>query len=674
MSIAFITEDPVGKGYDAQLARNVRTRQEQERQGVDAALRAGIGDMLAQPTAAPSQTSTPSDYIAPLSQGSTGTAAPPQRIDTSDATQDDYAVRTALAEDGASPEGMAGVLHVIRNRLASGKWGGDVGSVVLAPSQFSPWNPGSTNDPRRFDVNSPQYQAALARWQAIKAGQEQDPTGGALHFANPAASTASWVQPAVQSGKFVRVGNHHFFQGLDVGVPQAPGSAMPDYAGTVVSSAMPAAAPAQGARPRFDYEPIIQRLAATPGGGRAALPLLNQANRTDIAMGRRSDQYAKLVGQALLNGNVQAAQYYGQLSGIQLPPQLLADAGAMKRTGVALRLTTQFYAGDPARAQAFAQAYVRTGSIDQAFAVAGPPADKPQISLQWLRDGEREALYGVNTRTGTAAPITMAPGQPAAPNAAAPAGNSPPPAPPGQVQPPGAMPPGSPYGTNNPNAGAPVGGYSAPQPGQPITRDAKPVGRGGIGRASVWEQKVKAMKDAGMSDQEIGAVAAGQAGRPVSAATVISLRNAVGREAQLDLSLDTPKKKQAYIDNAMSGIIPNWQSILQRAGGGGGGSAYQPPQAGFSATAGAPPASATGAQQAPNSTAFSAPQPAAPPAAAPQQPSQAFNGKLGSPTVAPPRPSTVPVGALWSYSRQMWKDQAGNVYDAFGKPLQARGE
>lgn len=647
--INFITEDPVGRGYDAQLRRNMLTRQEQERVGTDAALRAGISDMLGQSPRS-IQTSSPSDYVAPLSQGSTGTSAPPQRIDTGDAAQDDYAVRTMLAEDGKSPEGMAAVGHVIRNRLLSGKWGADVGSVVTAPSQFTPWNPGSGNDPRRFNAASPEYQAALARWQAIKSGQEQDPTGGAMHFANPGASTASWVQPAIASGNFSVIGGHHFFRGLDVGVPQAQGSPMPDYAGSVVSSAMPTAAGAQQ-RPRFEYEPILQRLAATPGGGRIALPLLNQANRTDIAMGRRTDQYARLVGQALVNGNTQAAQYYANLSGIQLPPQLLQDAGAMKRTGVALRLTQKFYANDHARAAAFAQAYVRTGSIDQAFEVAGPPSDNPQLQLVWLKQGETEALYGVNRGNGTAQPITMGQGGAPAPTQ------------------PGTAPSAQPAA---PGTGAPAqpGAYTPPQPGQPVTRDARTGARGGIGRASVWELKVQAMRAAGMSDQEIGDVAAGRAGKPVSPQTVISLRNAIAREAAQDLSLDTPEKKAAYVDSAMAGVLPNWRAILQRAGGAPAGGSYQPPQPGYSATAGSPPTSATSQQAGGNSLAFSAPQPAPAPQVAPA----AQAPRLGTPTAPPPRPSTVPLGSLWSYSRQMWKDQAGNVYDGQGNPLQARGE
>lgn len=151
----------------------------------------------------------------------------------------DLAIRTVLAEAGGEgPQGMAAVAHVINNRVASGKWGKDAGSVVTAPLQFSPWNAGSTNDPRRFDPNSPSYQQAAQIYDAATGGQMPDPTGGALHFANPGASTASWVGRAMAGDPTNRtqIGNHVFFRGLDEGVPRGTQYAS---AGNVATDAAP---------------------------------------------------------------------------------------------------------------------------------------------------------------------------------------------------------------------------------------------------------------------------------------------------------------------------------------------------------------------------------------------------------------------------------------------------
>jgi spore germination cell wall hydrolase CwlJ-like protein len=51
---------------------------------------------------------------------------------------------------------------VIRNRLAAGGYGRTATDVVHQPYQFTPWNSGSGNDPRRFEADSPAYKQAQA--------------------------------------------------------------------------------------------------------------------------------------------------------------------------------------------------------------------------------------------------------------------------------------------------------------------------------------------------------------------------------------------------------------------------------------------------------------------------------------------------------------------------------
>jgi spore germination cell wall hydrolase CwlJ-like protein len=88
--------------------------------------------------------------------------------------------RTILAEAGqnASPASQASVASVIRNRLAAGGYGKTPTDVVRAPNQFEPWNPGSGNDPMRFDAKSPAYQQAQALAQGVFNGTIQDQTQG----------------------------------------------------------------------------------------------------------------------------------------------------------------------------------------------------------------------------------------------------------------------------------------------------------------------------------------------------------------------------------------------------------------------------------------------------------------------------------------------------------------
>jgi hypothetical protein len=101
----------------------------------------------------------------------------------------DYAVRTILAEaQGEGPEGMAAVANVIRNRQASGHWGGTAADVVTAKHQFEPWahaGTGKDNDPLRYSPAEDRYQQAARIWDAVQSGAYADPTKGATHFFAP---------------------------------------------------------------------------------------------------------------------------------------------------------------------------------------------------------------------------------------------------------------------------------------------------------------------------------------------------------------------------------------------------------------------------------------------------------------------------------------------------------
>jgi Cell wall hydrolyses involved in spore germination len=112
---------------------------------------------------------------------------------------------------GESIEGKVGVAEVMRNRLASRRWGKTMVEVVLAPYQFSGWN---TKDPNRIkalllDDNDPTLRQCQVAWQAAVDGSNT--VHGAMFYFNPKGVTSwpTWASPA----KFLaQIGNHFFYR------------------------------------------------------------------------------------------------------------------------------------------------------------------------------------------------------------------------------------------------------------------------------------------------------------------------------------------------------------------------------------------------------------------------------------------------------------------------------
>lgn len=160
----------------------------------------------------------------------------------------DLAVRTVLAEAGSQGDvGRKAVAAVLRNRaLLSGK---SVGEEALAPNQFEPWNPGSKNDPRRFRVDSPEYQRTLAEIKPVLEGAEADPTGGATHFYAPGLqSDLGRNKPSWDKGNGTDIGGHRFFR-----IPYA-GKDPSELAKQVIASTPDPKAPAKGATAAAEVE------------------------------------------------------------------------------------------------------------------------------------------------------------------------------------------------------------------------------------------------------------------------------------------------------------------------------------------------------------------------------------------------------------------------------------
>lgn len=125
--------------------------------------------------------------------------------------------RTIEAEAGGESKiGKLAVGAVIQNRVNKQSWmGKDIKSVILMPTQFSPWNTytDSAEGEQGKDMlgkgakpSKDSYEAA----RKILSGDYVDPTKGATHFVNPKVGTKpSWYEPFKKNG-IDKIGQHEF--------------------------------------------------------------------------------------------------------------------------------------------------------------------------------------------------------------------------------------------------------------------------------------------------------------------------------------------------------------------------------------------------------------------------------------------------------------------------------
>lgn len=154
-------------------------------------------------------------------------------VETPEPSQEDidFMARTMLTEAGNQGEvGQAAVGHVIRNRLAEGRYGTSIPEVVTRPKQFTPWNPemqGTKSDPRLIDPESDAYKASADLARRVLRGEFEDPTGGATHFANVDTVRAQrgelqpWLRGMIESGNVKQIGAHTFGR-ADAGAGDLP--------------------------------------------------------------------------------------------------------------------------------------------------------------------------------------------------------------------------------------------------------------------------------------------------------------------------------------------------------------------------------------------------------------------------------------------------------------------
>jgi hypothetical protein len=136
--------------------------------------------------------------------------------------------RVAFAEAGNQGDGgLAAVVEVIINRLASGAWGSSVNDVLNAKNQFEPVT-NAGGDWRRLPPTRPTQQARIdVIVNLTLAGLLPDITHGARYFQNPSAVAARVRAGKVRSDLLnfggatpsAVVGSHAFFVNVRLSRP-----------------------------------------------------------------------------------------------------------------------------------------------------------------------------------------------------------------------------------------------------------------------------------------------------------------------------------------------------------------------------------------------------------------------------------------------------------------------
>lgn len=128
------------------------------------------------------------------------------------AAERDMMARIVALEAGQEDDtGQQAVAHVILNRVASGRFGRDVESVIRQPWAFESYMTRRA-DFESMPTSSAAYQRALRNVEA--ATRLPDVTGGATHFFSPSAQAAFGRQPpawATEAANTNVIGRHNFY-------------------------------------------------------------------------------------------------------------------------------------------------------------------------------------------------------------------------------------------------------------------------------------------------------------------------------------------------------------------------------------------------------------------------------------------------------------------------------
>lgn len=127
----------------------------------------------------------------------------------------EVAARTLCQEVRGEPlEAQQAVAYVLKNRLASRRWGNSLASVCLWPYQFSGWR---SQDPNfAYACSLPDDDATLSHMRSVlqtALDSKTDPTGGAMFYYNPSivVQPPAWAKDAELVGK---IGHQNFYRGV----------------------------------------------------------------------------------------------------------------------------------------------------------------------------------------------------------------------------------------------------------------------------------------------------------------------------------------------------------------------------------------------------------------------------------------------------------------------------
>lgn len=113
---------------------------------------------------------------------------------------------------GEPPEGQQAVAWVLKNRMATGRWGHSLSSVCLWRAQFSGWY--IPSDPNfayacGLQDGDPMLTHMRQLMQSVMAAPH-DPTGGALFYYAVSISPPPWVDETKFCGQW---GHQRFYRG-----------------------------------------------------------------------------------------------------------------------------------------------------------------------------------------------------------------------------------------------------------------------------------------------------------------------------------------------------------------------------------------------------------------------------------------------------------------------------
>jgi spore germination cell wall hydrolase CwlJ-like protein len=120
--------------------------------------------------------------------------------------QELLALCTWREADDQSVAAMAGVAHVVNNRVKLPRWWGvSVQTVVLKPWQFSCFDHGDPNESRWPEDENVQWLAVLHIATAVLAGTDRDLTDGASSYYDVSIDPPSWTAELVFTVQFDRI-------------------------------------------------------------------------------------------------------------------------------------------------------------------------------------------------------------------------------------------------------------------------------------------------------------------------------------------------------------------------------------------------------------------------------------------------------------------------------------